>query len=368
MSPTLGLSILGLGAAIPEPVRLNDAWPESFHRRFDESRKHDITTIERGAGGETQELDRAISDAMAPYATDPFRGTRRRHITPAELPASDLEADAARRAIADAGLTAADIDVAFIASYMPDMLMPSNGPALQAKVGLVNAICYPTDLACASFLGHLVLADALIAAGRARYVLSVNSGTLSRFLDLNLPVSVHIGDGASACVFGASGRAGFGLLGQHARTDGSLRDGIVLAHVGADGKPARRYEDAAARIVFTTLDPAAGKAGGQKGAAWCRESCAAAMAQAGVSLGDISLYFGAQSLKWFPDACRRALGLSPEQVIESFDEVANIGPATIPYNLLLARQRGLLRDGALLLLYSPGIGMHRLAVVLRWSA
>ncbi len=360
----MSIKIAGLGAMIPPAVRTNDAWPESFLRQFNDRRKRDITTIEYSESGAKNNLDPHMVAAMAPYIDDPFRGTRRRHVVSEGVSASDLECRAALDAIKDAGLLPGQIDVALVASAMPDMMAPLNGPVLQHKAGLSNAMCYSTDEACASFVGHLLLANALISSGMARYVLSVTSCTMSSFIDFDSPMGVPFGDGAAACVFSAANE-GAGLLGFSARTEGQMHRGIVVAHVSDDGHVASRYQDVLGRVVLTTNDPAVGKMGGIRGLEWCRGSCFEALDRARVALSEVDLYFGAQSLKWFPDACRRALGLRPEQVVETYDEVANIAPATIPYNLFWAREQGRLLPGSTLLLYAPGVGMHRIAAVLK---
>ena len=359
--------IRGLGAAFPPTVRLNDAWPKDFGQRLKEQSKRDFTTLEVAKDGSGVRLDSAISTAMAPYIDDPFRGAvRRRVLAPGET-ASELEALAARRALDDAGVKAKDVDLAFIVSHLPDLAQPTNGPALQANVGLERAMVLSADVACASFLAHWVLADGLLRTGAARTILAVQSVTMSRFLDLNLPASVHMGDGASAAVFTLADEDGRGMMSHWARTDGSLRDAIVLTYADERGVPSRTFDrDSGRPLTFTTLDPEVGKRAGIISAKWCREASLAALELAGHGIGDIAYFFGPQSIKWLPDACRLSLGLEKEQAPDSYDEVANISASTIPYNLLLAREQGLLREGTLLLLYAPGVGMHRIASVVRW--
>jgi 3-oxoacyl-[acyl-carrier-protein] synthase-3 len=358
--------IRGLGAALPEKVRTNDAWPESFGRRLKEASKRDFTTLETAADGTAAKLDPCISAAMAPYLDDPFRGAvRRRVLAPGET-ASQLEALAARRALEDAGVRPQDVDLALIVSHMPDLPLPTNGPALQANVGLERAMVLSVDVACASFLAQWILADSLLRTGAARTILAVQSATMSRFLDLSSPLSVHLGDAATAAVFVLAGTEGRGLLSHWSRTDGSLRDGIVLTHVGAQGEGARLFEQAIGPLTFTSLDPVSGKRAGVISAQWCREASLGALERAGHSAREVAYFFGPQSIKWLPEACRLSLEIDQERALETFDEVANISSSTIPYNLMVARQKGLLREGMLLLLYAPGVGMHRVASVLRW--
>ena len=360
-----GMAIRGLGVAIPPTIRTNDFWPQNFHERFSERARTDLSTLEMGLDGAPIRLDPAVAAAMEPYLNDPFRGARQRHVISEGTLPSELEAQAARQALLDANIHPEAIDVALISSHMPDHLLPSNGPALQDNLGLSNAIVHAVDLACASFISQLLFAASMIRSGFANNVLAVQSTSMSRFIDPLSPACVHFGDGATASVF-SSDCQGRGLVAFSGRTAGDLRDGILLAHVDDSGGVAKKLEDTRGLLLLATLDPAAGKQGGLKSAQWCREACGAVLKKAGVGLHDIDRFFCAQSLKWFPDACRRALDLSEDKVEESFDEVANLGGATIPYNLWRAREAGRLREGMLLLLYSPAVGISRMAAILRW--
>jgi 3-oxoacyl-[acyl-carrier-protein] synthase III len=148
------------------------------------------------------------------------------------------------------------------------------------------------------------------------------------------------------------------------RTDGTLREGAVFAPV-VDGCPQRRWASAPGPVRLESFDPDAIKTAGRRAVELCQEACRGALAAAGLGLSDVDLYVGAQSQGWFVDACRRGLGLRADQAIDTFKEVASLGPATLPFNLLRARETGRLREGAVVLMYSPGVGLTRAALVYR---
>src|SRR5262249_41916641 len=145
------------------------------------------------------------------------------------------------------------------------------------------------------------------------------------------PMSTLWGDGAAACVLGQV-RSGYGLVGHWMRTDGTLRDAVVYVPV-VDGQPQRRWDRAPGPIYLTAIDPDATKLAGRLGPEFCREACHGALVQAGLSIDDVNLYVGNQSLGWFVDACRRSLGLPHEKAVDTFADVASLGPATVLYNL-----------------------------------
>ena len=366
MREPIGVGILGIGAALPPTVRKNDFWPKSFNPNGEEERRRTIIAVERAADGARSELPAEIAQAMAALGDDPFRGARTRRVIDDDVDASDLEAEAARRAIRAAGLLPTDIDVVIAHSLVPDRLMPSNGPAVQAKCELTNAAAWNIDASCATFQIQLVIAAGLVRSGMARHVLLVQSLVMSRVLDYSTPISTIFGDAATAVVVGEL-PAGYGLIGQWIRTDGSLREGVVLAPV-VNGAPQKDWTGCAGPIQMTSFDLETGKQAGLRSTEFCREACAGALEAAGVRMADVALYVGAQSTGWLVDACRRKLGLSASQVVDTFAEVANIGSATVPFNLLRAHDDRRLRDGDLVLAYSPGAGLTRAAVVYRWLA
>jgi 3-oxoacyl-[acyl-carrier-protein] synthase-3 len=249
-------------------------------------------------------------------------------------------------------------------SLVPDLLMPSNAPAIQAKCELVNASAWSLDVSCSSFQAQLVTAAAFIRSGTFRRILLVQSQATSRVLDYTSAGSTAFGDAAAAVVVGEVPH-GYGHLGHWIRTDGSLRDGVVIAPL-VDGQPQRRWDKCPAHPAFSSFNRDLGKVTGTRGTEFCREACQGALAAAGLTLRDVSLYVGNQSLGWFVDACRRGLGLEASQAFDTFKEVGGIGAVAVPFNLERAWTAGRVKDGDIVLTYSPGSGFTRAAAVYRW--
>ncbi len=79
-------------------------------------------------------------------------GISERHIARDDQPTSEMAADAARRALADAGLTADDVDLIVCASITPDMTVPSTACFIQQRIGAKKAFGFDVQAACAGFL------------------------------------------------------------------------------------------------------------------------------------------------------------------------------------------------------------------------
>lgn len=361
----VGVGILGIGLAVPPQIRDNSFWAEVFTERDEAARRRDVLALERSEGGATNAVPTEIAEAMAALGDDVFRGARKRHVLAEGAKVSELEAEAGRAALADAGLDPADIDLLLVHSLLPDRLIPSNAPALQALLGLRNAVAWSLDVGCASFPAQYATASALLRAGTFRNVLIVQSHAGTRSVDERTPTATVFGDGAAAAVLGRV-EPGFGMLGHYARTDGSLREGIVLAPV-VDGAPEDAWWEATGgRFLLSSFDRDVGKSAGLRATEFCLDACEGALRDAGLTIDDVSFFVCNQSVGWFVDACRRALRLPPERTIDTFAEVANVGDAAILWNLAAARERGHLPHGAVVLVYSPSAGFTRASVVMRW--
>jgi len=360
------VGILGIGTFLPPAIRGNDFWPKDWKPLEERTRRRDMLAVERSTNGSSPPLPAEIVAALAALGDDPFRGARFRRFLDDGADVSDMEAEAVRRALRSSGTQPDEIDLVLVSSLVSDYVMPGNGAALQAKCELSNAAALAIEPGgCAGFQPQMVMAAALVRTGVYRRVLCVLSSAASRILDYTTPMSTTFGDGAAAAVVGEV-PAGRGLIGHWMRTAGNLRDGVVYVPV-IDGKPRRKWHAEPGPIKITALDADATKEAGRRGPEYCREACLGALAAAGLSMSDVKLYVGNQSLGWFVDACRRALGLPAEKTIDTFAEIGSIGPASVLYNLDRAHRDGRLEDGDVVLIYSPGAGLIRTAAVYRWT-
>jgi 3-oxoacyl-[acyl-carrier-protein] synthase III len=357
--------IVGMGLWIPESIRRNDAWPESFVRAFQQQREarrsRDFTDIERG------NVDRPYDDLFVrhagPYDDDPFKGATKRHVADSRVPTVQGDAAACRLALADGGLTAGDVDLLLSSAVVQDLLAPSNGPAIQDLVGCARAPGIGVEAYCASALAQLDVAAGLVESGRARFVLCVVSHQLARINDLELPSSPIFGDGSAAFVVGRVPE-GRGLVRMVRGGDGSLHGAVTHAFKNTPG--ATWWLDATGPIVPGINDLTAAKKITRNALAYpidtVRELCSAVEMQT----SEIAALATIQPLPWYQAALADGLGLSPERVPSTFSEYAHLGGAGVIANLLEARRRGLLTDGAKVVLYAHGAGITRYAAMLRW--
>lgn len=137
-------------------------------------------------------------------------GIKFRHIADEGEKTSDLAAESARRALADAHLQADDIDLIIVATATPDMQFPSTATIVQQKLGITNSCpAFDVQAVCAGFMYAMTTANAYIKSGMAKNALVIGAETFSRIVDWNdRTTCVLFGDGAGAVVLSASDEPG----------------------------------------------------------------------------------------------------------------------------------------------------------------
>jgi len=279
--------------------------------------------------------------------------------------ATDLGVEAARRALADAGRSPADVDLVIFATITRDYAFPGCASLLQDRLGLGTVGALEVHNACSGFVYGLTVADAFVRSGARRCVLLVGAEVQSTGIDLTTEgrdMAVLFGDGAGAAVIEPSGDDR-GVLacalhseGAHARAlwceaPTSLVQGRVTPELLAQR---RHYPSMNGRQVFkhaTTRFP---------------EVIREVLAASGHALEDVKLIVPHQANKRIGDAVAERLGLPPEKVFQNIQRYGNTTAASIPIALAEARDQGLFGPGDLVVLAAFGGGFAWAAAALRW--
>jgi 3-oxoacyl-[acyl-carrier-protein] synthase-3 len=149
-------------------------------------------------------------------------GIKRRHIASKDQATSDLCLIAAQRALADAGVSAQELDAIIVCTVTGDQVMPSTACMLQTKLGAPSVMSFDLSAACSGFVYGLSVADQFIRTGMFKNVLIVGAEVLHRFVDYtDRETCILFGDGAGAWVL--------------SRTSENDRNVIISSHLHADG-------------------------------------------------------------------------------------------------------------------------------------
>ena len=360
-----GVGIRGIGLGLPETVRTNAWWPETFRVEHEKRAARDLTT--QAGVAVPAKADPEVQRYAAVHAADLFQGTKRRRVIGEGEASSDLEARAAARALADAKLDPSDVDLLLVYSVLPDYPAPLNHPLVAEKLGLRKDVtCMSVAAGCGSFVAQLLLACRLVEAGDAAVALIVQSAVTSPITDYRTPASVVTGDGAVACVVSRLDPE-YGFIAHRQVTRGDLHGGVRLVPTADPRTPWFRGDVHASGLTAQSLDVAATLVMGAKFASMCRDTCAPLLDGSGYRSEDVDFFCTSQPSAWFGKACCDALGIGHDRTANTYEEYGHLMAASAPLNLHAARASGRIQDGDLILFYSPGAGFTQSAALYRWG-
>jgi 3-oxoacyl-[acyl-carrier-protein] synthase III len=290
-------------------------------------------------------------------------GIRERRIAGPGETAATLATEAARAALADAGLAPSDIDLLVVATCTPDLPMPSTACLVQTALGLPErAACLDLNAACTGFVYALDTAWALLASGRYHHALVVGADKMSAYVDWSdRATCVLFGDGAGAVLLQATDQPR-GLL---ASNIGAWGEGEALMAVDAGGtrEPATAERlDAGRQYVYMN-----GREIFKHAVRGMAESSERAVADAGFTLDDVALVVPHQANVRIIEAVAKRLGVPMERFFVNLDRYGNTSAASVPIALYEAAAQGRVRPGDLVLLTAFGGGLTWGSALLRWG-
>ncbi len=287
-------------------------------------------------------------------------GIYERRIAADHETASSMGAEAARRALASAGLQADQIDLIVTATCTADGLFPAAASHIQHAIGATRAGAFDVNAACMGFLAALSTGSQFIAGGTMERVLVVGSETMSRILDwTDRTTCVLFGDGAGAVILERS------TDGEAGATDGFLlrSDGSLASLLYTPG-PATPKVDGIKQEAKLVMD---GRAVFRHAVTNMCDAAAEVLRQAGLTADDIALVVPHQANLRIITAMSERLGLPMERVYVNIQRYGNTSSATIPIALAEAEAEGRLKPGDHVLLAAFGGGLAWGAMVLQWA-
>ena len=290
-------------------------------------------------------------------------GIRERHLVDKGVATSDLAVEAAKKALAQRGLTPTDIEAIIVGTVTPDMFFPSTACRVQNKLGAAGAWGFDLSGACSAFVYSLQAGAQFISTGAHKRVLVIGSDVMSSIIDYtDRATCVIFGDGAGAVILEPAEDNSVGLIDFIHEVDGSGGEFLCMPGGGSLNPSSRAtienkmhyvHQDGQQVFKFAVRKQT--------------ELCQKLLERNGLKGSDIDAFIPHQANLRIISATAERLGLRPEAVIVNIDRYGNTTGATIPLAMGTAIDEGKLKKGSLALLASVGAGFTVGATLLRWA-
>ena len=271
----------------------------------------------------------------------------RRFSGPSETVAS-MGAAAGKAALADAGVSPADIDTVITATCTLETQIPHASTQIAAALGIHAPGSFDVNAACAGFVYGLTVAAQAVRSGQARNVLLVGSEKLTSWVDpKDRGNAIIFADGAGAAVVTGSdveqiGPVSWGSAEEHTET--ILTAGGRTGFIYQEGQTVFRWATTA--IAPVAIDAAA---------------------RAGIPLERIDILACHQANLRIVEAVAKkviAAGARPDlRIVKDIVTTGNTSSASIPIGLDRMRSSGEARSGDVVLAVGFGAGLTYAAQV-----
>ncbi len=289
-------------------------------------------------------------------------GIRERHIAAPHEATSDLALIAAHRALKNAGVDAADLDLILCATSTGDYVWPATACIIQDKLGAKHAAAFDLSAACSGFCYGLATAAGFIQTGAMKKILVIGADALSKHLNWDdRSTCILFGDGAGAAVLTPCS-AGCGILSSTLGSDGSGLESVWLA-AGGTRTPITT------EVLDKKLNCLAMR--GKEVYRFALEMVPAAIYEALKrvcrSPEDISLLVLHQANSRIIEAVSERLGMNPDRVFMNLDRYGNTSAASIPIALTEADEQGRMKKDDIIVTVGFGAGLTWAVNVIRWN-
>jgi 3-oxoacyl-[acyl-carrier-protein] synthase-3 len=283
-------------------------------------------------------------------------GVERRHVVAEDQTTSDMCVEAAKKAIADADVDVADIDLVITGTTSPDLIFPNVSTLIQHRLGIPACTAFSLEAACTGFIYALTMADKFIRLGDAKCALVIGAECITKLMDWSdRNTCVLFGDGAGAVIVKPSAEPG--ILSTHLGADGQYKE-LLYYPVGASNQLAKAGTDEAAiqmtgsevfKVAVKTLGGIA----------------AEALDKAGIDKSELDWLIPHQANIRIIQATAKRLDLPMEKVILTVQDHGNTSAASVPMALDVGIRDGRVKKGQLILMEAFGGGFTWGSVLMR---
>lgn len=289
-------------------------------------------------------------------------GILERRISDKNSPSYLMGVEAGRKAIADAGLKAEDIDLIIVSTITPDYMTPSMACTIQSGIGAVNSAAFDINAACSGFVYAVAAAKKFIESGSNKYVLVVSCEALSKVTDWeDRNTCVLFGDAAGAAVLGHVDE-GYGVLNTHIGADGEVGHTITLPNLYLNEVDLQNRTHANKHVIW--MD---GSEVFKFAVRILEQATLRVLEGTGVDLKDIKLIIPHQANQRIVEGAAKRLGINIETMYTNLDRYGNTSSASIPVALEEASRAKLIQKDDYIVLVGFGGGLTWGSALIKWN-
>jgi len=289
-------------------------------------------------------------------------GISERRICEDGVPTSEIAVIAARRAIAQAGISPEEIDLIICATVTPDMPFPAMGCIVQDKLGATRAAAFDLEAGCSGFMYALAVGTQFIESGVYENVLVCGADSLTRITDwTDRNTCVLFGDGGGAVLLKPV-EEGYGVLSFQLGADGSGGD-LLKMPAGGSLMPASR-ETVDKKLHTIKM---AGNEVFKFAVKVMGDAAVKALEKAHVRTDEVKCFIPHQANMRIIEAAARRLGIGMDRVFVNLNKYGNTSCGSIPLALSEALELGRIKKGDIVVMVGFGAGLTWASNVVRWS-
>ena len=290
-------------------------------------------------------------------------GIRERRIAADDETTTSLSVNAARDALAVAGLDPSELDLVIVATCTPDYPLPATSVLVATELGATRAAGFDLQAACSGFVYGLAAGTSFVRSGMYRNVLVIGVEILSRFLNwTDRSTCVLFGDGAGAVLLQASERPG-GMLGVDLFSDGAGCQAIIVPAGGSINPASHETVDARMHAIQMLGSDVFKYATRQMG-----ESALSALRNAGLGIDDVDQFVFHQANQRIISSVQRQFGIPDAKTFLNIEKYGNTSAASVPIALVEAVASGRINEGDRVLMVAFGAGYTAGGAVIEWTA
>lgn len=289
-------------------------------------------------------------------------GIRERRIAAEGEFTSHMATKAGAKALEQAGISAAEIDLIIVATITPDTFTPATACYVQQELGAVGAVAFDISAACSGFLYAMKIAKRMIADGAFNNALIIGAEKLSSFINWqDRTTCILFGDGAGAAVLRRAAPEEGSILATEMGSDGRLTH-LLNVKGGGVACPITK-ENADQNLVTLAM---LGKEVFKHAVTRMKESAEKVIERSGLKPEDITLVVPHQANLRIIDAIADRLSVPTERIFVNLEKYGNTSAAAVAIALDEANRTGRIQRGEHVVLVVFGAGLTWAAAAVRW--